>query len=110
MVVPATCLMKQPLTEAEAVALGKRLGGIRELVAPKRRAEAEKVPDAKLAAWLAANPNFVRRPLIDTGMRPSCGRRRSAMSSLAMTLMREEIAGCREIFCVMSSRRTPSIR
>ena len=36
-------LMKQPLSEAEAV------------------------PDAKLAAWLAANPNFVRRPLIDTG-------------------------------------------
>jgi arsenate reductase (glutaredoxin) len=60
-------LMKQPLSEAEAVALGKRLGGIRELVAPKRRAEAEAVPDAKLAAWLAANPNFVRRPLIDTG-------------------------------------------
>jgi arsenate reductase-like glutaredoxin family protein len=60
-------LMKQPLSEAEAQALGKRLGGIRELVAPKRRAEAEKVPDAKLAGWLAANPNFVRRPLIDTG-------------------------------------------
>ena len=60
-------LMKQPLSEAEAVALGKRLGGIRELVAPKRRAAAEAVPDAKLAAWLAANPNFVRRPLIDTG-------------------------------------------
>jgi arsenate reductase len=60
-------LMKQPLSEAEAVALGKRLGGIRELVAPKRRAEAEAVTDAKLAAWLAANPNFVRRPLIDTG-------------------------------------------
>jgi arsenate reductase-like glutaredoxin family protein len=37
------------------------------MVAPKRRAEAEAVPDAKLAAWLAANPNFVRRPIIDTG-------------------------------------------
>ena len=59
--------MKQPLSEAEAAALGKRLGGLRELVAPKRRAEAEAVPDAKLAAWLAENPNFVRRPLIDTG-------------------------------------------
>jgi arsenate reductase len=60
-------LMKQPLSEAEAEGLGKRLGGIRELVAPKRRAEAESIPDGKLAAWLAANPNFVRRPLIDTG-------------------------------------------
>ena len=59
--------MKQPLSEAEILSLAKRLGGIRELVAPKRRAEAEAVPDAKLAAWLAANPNFVRRPLIDTG-------------------------------------------
>ena len=59
--------MKQPLTESEVIALAKRLGGIREMVAPKRRAEAEQVPDAKLAAWLAQNPNFVRRPLIDTG-------------------------------------------
>jgi arsenate reductase len=60
-------IMKQPLTEPEIVALAKRLGGVREMVAPKRRAEAEEVPDARLAAWLAANPNFVRRPLIDTG-------------------------------------------
>ena len=59
--------MKEPLSEAEINALAKRLGGIREMVAPKRRAEAAEVPDAKLAAWLAASPNFVRRPLIDTG-------------------------------------------
>lgn len=59
--------MKEPLSEAEILALAKRLGGIREMVAPKRRAEAEAVPDAKLAGWLAENPNFVRRPLIDTG-------------------------------------------
>ena len=60
-------LMKQPLTEGEVRALGERLGGIREMVAPKRRGEAEAIADGKLAAWLAANPNFVRRPLIDTG-------------------------------------------
>ena len=59
--------MKEPLSEAEILALAKRLGGVRAMVAPKRRTEAEAVPDAKLAAWLAANPNFVRRPLIDTG-------------------------------------------
>jgi arsenate reductase len=59
--------MKEPLSEAEVIALGKRLGGVRQMVAPKRRAEAEAIPDAKLAAWLAENPNFVRRPLIDTG-------------------------------------------
>ena len=65
--------MKQPLSEAEAAQLGKRLGSIRELVAPKRRTEAEAVPDAKLAAWLAENPNFVRRPLIDTGKQLEAG-------------------------------------
>ena len=65
--------MKQPLSEAEAAQLGKRLGSVRELVAPKRRTEAEAVPDAKLAAWLAENPNFVRRPLIDTGKQLEAG-------------------------------------
>ncbi len=59
--------MKQPLTEAEVKALAKRLGGIRELIAPKRRAELESISDEKLVAHLAANPNHVRRPLIDTG-------------------------------------------
>lgn len=60
-------LMKQPLSEAELRALAKRAGGIRELVAPKRRAETESIPDAQLYAHLAQNPNFVRRPIIDTG-------------------------------------------
>jgi arsenate reductase len=66
-------IIKQPLSEAEIVALGKRLGGIREMVAPKRRAETEKVPDAKLAAFLAENPNYVRRPIIDTGKTLAAG-------------------------------------
>ncbi len=60
-------LIKQPLSEAEVKALAKRLGGIRELVAPKRRAETEALSDAALVEHLANNPNHVRRPLIDTG-------------------------------------------
>ncbi len=67
-------LVKQPLTEAELRALAERLpGGVRELVAPKRRKELEGVPDAALAHHLAENPNHVRRPLIDTGRQLTTG-------------------------------------
>ena len=60
--------MKEPLTVAELVALATRVeGGLRALVAPKRRAEAELVPDGKLAAWIAEDGGRVRRPIIDTG-------------------------------------------
>jgi len=43
------------------------LGGIRELVGPKRREETAKLTDAQLVKHLVANPGHVRRPLIDTG-------------------------------------------
>ena len=60
-------LFKQPLTPAEIMRLAKRGGGIRNLVAPKRREEAEAIPDAQLPAWLAEDPGRIRRPIIDTG-------------------------------------------
>jgi arsenate reductase-like glutaredoxin family protein len=61
-------VVKEPLTAAELLALAKRVeGGLRALVAPKRRAEAEDVPDSQLAAWIAADGGRVRRPIIDTG-------------------------------------------
>ena len=66
-------VMKQPLTVEEVQALARRLGGIREMVAPKRRAELEKVPDSKLAEHLAKNPGHLRRPLIDTGKQLTAG-------------------------------------
>lgn len=59
--------MKQPLSESELRALAKRLGGIRELVGPKRREELSTVSDAALVGHLAKNPGHLRRPLIDTG-------------------------------------------
>jgi arsenate reductase len=60
-------LIQQPLTQTEIKELAAKLGGIRELVAPKRREETAKLTDAQLVKHLAENPNHVRRPIIDTG-------------------------------------------
>ena len=60
-------LVKQPLSEAEVRALAARMGGVRELIAPKRKAELGALGEEELVRHLAANPNHVRRPLIDTG-------------------------------------------
>ena len=43
-------------------------------------------------------------------MRPSCGRRFSAMSSLDMTLMRETTSGATARLVCSTSRSTPSTR
>ena len=60
-------LVKQPLGVAELKALAKRAGGAEELVAPKRRAEAEGLSGDKLIAWLAEDGGRLRRPIIDLG-------------------------------------------
>ena len=68
-------LVKQPLSEAEVRALGERLGGVRELIAPKRRKELEALglDGEALVRHLSENPNHVRRPLIDTGRQLTAG-------------------------------------
>lgn len=66
-------LLKEPLTAAELRALAKRVGGIRELVAPKRKAELAGLKDAELLAHLAENPGHLRRPIIDTGAKVTLG-------------------------------------
>jgi arsenate reductase-like glutaredoxin family protein len=71
-------LVKQPLSEAEVRALGERLGGVRELIAPKRRKELEALGllapgDEALVRHLSENPNHVRRPLVDTGRQLTAG-------------------------------------
>jgi arsenate reductase-like glutaredoxin family protein len=58
-------LVKQPLTVAELKALAKRAGGPEQLVAPKRRADAEDLDGDALYAWLAADGGNLRRPIID---------------------------------------------
>jgi len=66
-------LVKKPLSEAEVRALAAKLGGVKELIAPKRKAELGAMGEEELVRHLAANPNHVRRPLIDTGSRLLAG-------------------------------------
>ena len=80
--------MKEPLSKAELSALAKRLGGIRELVAPKRRAETGSLSDAQLLEKLAAEPNYVRRPLVDTGKALTAGFTDSVREVLTKALSR----------------------
>ena len=49
-------------------------------------------------------------PCTETRMRPSCGRRRSAMLRPAMTLMRDTMGADTALGCVSISRSTPSER
>ena len=58
-------IVKQPLSEAELTALAAKAGGAENLVAPKRRAEAEGLSGKKLIAWLAQDGGRVRRPIIE---------------------------------------------
>ena len=60
-------LIKQPLSAAELRALAKKAGGAEQLVAPKRRAEAEGLAGDELIAWLAEDGGRVRRPIIEVG-------------------------------------------
>jgi arsenate reductase-like glutaredoxin family protein len=66
-------LIKEPLTVEELGKLAKQVGGVRNLVAPKRRGEAEAVKDADLLKWLAADGGRVRRPIVVTGKRVTLG-------------------------------------
>ncbi|HTO98703.1 MAG TPA: hypothetical protein VMK66_16755 [Myxococcales bacterium] len=66
-------LIKQPLSAAELRALAKKAGGAEQLVAPKRRAEAEGLSGEKLIAWLAEDGARVRRPIIEVGGQVTLG-------------------------------------
>ena len=66
-------LVKQPLTADELAKLAKKAGGARELVAPKKRAEAEAVADGELIGWLAADGKRVRRPILESGAKLTLG-------------------------------------
>jgi arsenate reductase len=43
------------------------VGDARELVKPINKKEVEGMGEAEILTYLAANPNSVRRPIIDTG-------------------------------------------
>ncbi len=79
-------LIKQPLTAAELRALAKKAGGVEQLVAPKRRAEAEGLAGEKLIAWLAQDGARVRRPLIEIGGELTLGFAADAQEKLGKLL------------------------
>lgn len=66
-------VIKEPLTAAELRGLAGKVGGPKQLVAPKRRAEAEGLDGEELIAWLAADGARLRRPIIVTGKKTALG-------------------------------------
>jgi arsenate reductase-like glutaredoxin family protein len=66
-------LIKEPLTVDELRKLAAKVGGASELVAPKRRAEAEGLDGDELLAWLAADGGRVRRPIVVAGKTVTLG-------------------------------------
>lgn len=66
-------LIKDPLTLDEVRRLAIQVGDARQLVAPKRRAEADGLGGDKLLAWLAADGARLRRPIIVAGKRVTLG-------------------------------------
>ena len=66
-------LIKEPLTVDELRRLASRAGGADQLVAPKRRAEAEGLSGDKLLRWLAEDGARVRRPIVVTGKKTTLG-------------------------------------
>ena len=79
-------LIKQPLSAAELRALAKKVGGAEQLVAPKRRAEAEGLSWEKLISWLAEDGARVRRPIIEAGGEVTLGFAADAQEKLARLL------------------------
>lgn len=79
-------LIKEPLNAAELRALAKKAGGAEQLVAPKRRAEAEGLSGDKLIAWLAEDGGRVRRPIIEVGGELTLGFAADAQEKLSKLL------------------------
>jgi arsenate reductase-like glutaredoxin family protein len=81
-------LIKQPLDASELRALAKKAGGAEQLVAPKRRKEAEGLSGEKLIAWLAEDGGRVRRPIIDVDGELTLGFAADAQEKLERLLVR----------------------
>ena len=79
-------LIKEPLTADEIRKLAAQVGGVKELVAPKRRAEAEGLEGEKLVAWLAADGARLRRPIVVVGRQVTLGFNAAAQEQLKKNL------------------------
>jgi arsenate reductase-like glutaredoxin family protein len=60
-------LIKEPLSADELRVLASRVGGADQLIAPKRRTDAEGLGGEKLLKWLAEDGARVRRPIVVAG-------------------------------------------
>lgn len=74
------------MTEQELRSLAKKAGGAENLVAPKRRKEAEGLEGEALIAWLAEDGARVRRPLIEVGGQVTLGFAADAQEKLRALL------------------------
>src|ERR671937_1853548 len=81
-------LIKEPLTAAELRTLAKKAGGVEQLVAPKRRKEAERLSGEKLIEWLAQDGGRVRRPIIEVNGELTLGFAGDAQAKLERLLPR----------------------
>jgi len=79
-------ILKEPLSMEELRRLASRVGGVDELVAPKRRAEAEGLQGEKLLRWLAGDGARVRRPIVVTGAKVTLGFAETARKELEESL------------------------
>jgi arsenate reductase-like glutaredoxin family protein len=79
-------LLKEKLSRDEIEALAKRVGDARELVAPKRRAQAEALSGAKLIDWLAADGGHLRRPIVIVGNKITLGFNAASQAELESAL------------------------
>ena len=79
-------LIKEPLSADELRVLASRVGGADQLVAPKRRAEAEGLTGEKLLKWLAEDGARVRRPIVVAGKTITLGFADAAREELTKAL------------------------
>jgi len=79
-------ILKEPLSVEELRRLASRAGGVDELVAPKRRAEAEGLSGEKLLRWLAEDGARLRRPIVVTGTKVTLGFAQEARQELEKAL------------------------
>lgn len=88
-------LIKQPLSATELRALAKRVAEVRELVKPINQKDVEGMTDADVVAYLAENPNSVRRPIIDIDGALLLGFRPPTKKALEEALRRSTAPGAK---------------
>jgi len=75
-------LLKEELDAGEIRRLAAMAGGPEQLVAPKRRAEAEGLSGEKLIAGLAEDGGRIRRPIVIVGKKITLGFNAAAQAEL----------------------------